>query len=369
MIKPLRPGYSFFTLGRNDSTQLTRINHACPIVADFTFYFDRGNDFFAWPDLCFEAGHRYVGIRYDDKLVGYGMIGLNRGHLGNDDGTFLYLGDWRILPDHRGHDLGLQGTEVLHEDVPDEVRYGYCLVKRGNTTVEGLLRTRESTNWTARPLCGFTAINLLFIFKPAPPRRHHIRRATTADASLMADAMGRAWAGKLFAPPAPDPQAVSQDLARLERIRQGGYYIALESGQVIGALRVWDSHSVKRTTVLCYPRRGKLLRLGYMGAQKLLSGMAPLPPDGGSFRALTLHRVAVPEQDPEVLRDLILAVLRDHHGCGYHMAHLGFTEHDPLRTAVRRLPAQRFDSEIYLIARRGEVLREAMEPWIDIASI
>jgi len=69
MIEPLNPAYSFQALDRGDGPQLARINRACPIVADFTFYFDRGDDFFAWPDRCFEEGYRYAGIVCDDELV------------------------------------------------------------------------------------------------------------------------------------------------------------------------------------------------------------------------------------------------------------------------------------------------------------
>jgi hypothetical protein len=98
--------------------------------------------------------------------------------------------------------------------------------------------------------------------------------------------------------------------------------------------------------------------------------MAPLPGPGEAFRALTLHRVAVPGGDAGVLRDLLLAVLRDHHGRGYHMAHMGFVVGDPLQRAVRLLPCQRFDADIHFIRRAGLAPPPAAGlPWVDLARI
>jgi hypothetical protein len=48
---------------------LQEINRACPVVSDFTFWFDRGEDFFRWPELVYERFF-YVGIFADDDLVG-----------------------------------------------------------------------------------------------------------------------------------------------------------------------------------------------------------------------------------------------------------------------------------------------------------
>lgn len=369
MIEALNPTYSFEGLRREDGPRLGEINRRCPIVADFTFYFDRGEQFFAWADCTFDD-YRYTGIYCEEELVGYGMIGLNSGWIGSELGQHLYLGDWRILPGHRGFSLGQQGAEELAVDLPEEVTCGYCLVKRGNATVEWILRTRSAAQWTVQPLCDFEAINLLLLFRPAAPQRHRIRRATTQDAELLADVMRQAWDGRLFAP-VVSPEQVARDIGELQRSGDGAYFVAEQRGQVKGVLRAWDTHRIRRTVVLGYSRKGQAIRLAVAGARQLLRSFPSLPAPGQAFRSLTLHRVAVPNDDPEVLRDLLLAVVRDYHGQGYHMAHLGFCGGDPLRSAVRRLPAQRFESAIHLICRRGYDPPEAERggPWVDLQRI
>lgn len=370
MIEAMNPAYAFELLQRSDGARLHEINRGCPVEADFTFYFDRGADFFAWPDGAFER-YRYIGIFCEGELVGYGMIGVNRGWVGSEVGEHSYLGDWRILPGHRGASLGQQGAEVLAADLPDELTCGYGLVKRGNAPVEWMLRTRTAAHWTVQPLCAFTAVNLLFLYRPAPPRRHRVRRATTADADILADLMRRAWGGRLFAPEV-DVAAVRRDIEELERDGSGAYYLVEKSSShAAGAVRAWDSWRVRRTVVLGYTTRGKLIRLGFAAAGRLLRGMAPPPAAGEAFRSINLHRVAVPDDDPEVLRELVLAVIRDHHGRGYHMAHLGLCDGDPLAPAVRALPAQRFQSEIHVFTRRGfdPPEPERPVPWIDLERI
>jgi hypothetical protein len=369
VIEALNPAYAFERLQRSDGARLHEINRGCPIEADFTFYFDRGADFFAWPDGAFER-YRYIGIFCEEELVGYGMIGINRGWVGSELGQHLYLGDWRILPGHRGASLGQQGAEALAVDLPEELTCGYCLVKRGNSPVEWILRTRSADQWTVRHLCPFSAVNLLILFRPAAPRRHKVRRATAEDAELLADLMRRAWDGRLFAPEVT-VDAVRQDIQRLNREGEGAYYLAERRGHPAGLLRAWDASAVRRTVVLGYTQRGRLIRLAFGAARHLLRGMASPPGPGEAFRSLTLHRVAVPDSDPAVLRDLLLAVIREHHGRGYHMAHLGLCGGDPLALAVRGLPAQRFLSEIHVITRRGFDPPEAERPvpWIDLERI
>jgi hypothetical protein len=193
-----------------------------------------------------------------DQLVGYGMIGLDRGWVGAALEPLVYLGDFRILPEHRSLSLGQQAAELLGAELGDDVRHGYCLVKRGNRTVEWILQTRNAPGWLVRPLCSFTTVNLLFTVR-WPARGRGVRRASPADADALAETMRRAWDGRLLAPRV-SAESVARDLEELERTGTGGYYLAERRGRVAGALRVWDSHAVRRTVVLRLTRRGELVR-------------------------------------------------------------------------------------------------------------
>src|SRR5512138_2973399 len=84
-------------VGREDGPALLAINRACPIEANFTFFFDRAPDFFAWPDAVFDE-YEYLGVYSEEQLVGYGLWGTLDGWVGDGWGSYMYGGDLRMLP-------------------------------------------------------------------------------------------------------------------------------------------------------------------------------------------------------------------------------------------------------------------------------
>ena len=63
------------SLSASFGPELQEINRACPIVSGLTFWFDRGEDFFRWPELVYDRFF-YVAVFADGDLVGYCMAGL-----------------------------------------------------------------------------------------------------------------------------------------------------------------------------------------------------------------------------------------------------------------------------------------------------
>ena len=363
-------GFHFRPLDRSHGPRMLEINRRCPIEADFTFFFDRDPDFFAWPEHNFDS-FEYTGIFEGERLVGYGMTGLNRGLLQGDPARFFYLGDWRILPGARGSDLGRRAGAALVKSQPADVALGYGLVKQGNTRAEHIVSTTRDWGWEILHLCTFEAVNVFLLGRPRPPRRYRVRRARVEDIEAMAAVMARAWKGRLFAPPVT-PALLKAELQRLAPRGLGveRFYLAEDARGIVGLLGAWDTHPYRRTHVLGYSPRGKLIRLLYGQARRLLREMAPLPRTGQAFRGLTLTRMAIPGGAPAVLEDLLRQVLHEHAGAGYHMLHAGFSRGDPLLRAVRVFPAQRFISEIHLFKKVDLRLPGGPgQPWIDLARI
>lgn len=359
---------SFRPLDRSAEHRLHEINRRCPIQADFTFFFDREPDFFAWPDRNFEK-HRYTGIFEGETLVGYGMAGLNHGHVGTTQRPYLYVGDWRIVPEARGRRLAEQAVEALVDSFPDDVVVGFSLIKRGNIAAETIAKTAQAQRWVPSHLCSFEAVNLLPIMKPRRPRRFAVRRATPSDKDEMADLARKAWRGRTFA-----PHLTSDDWEKkLSQNGTTGYFLAESGSRLVGLLGVSDTHHHHRITVLGYSSRGNLVRFLYRQARRVARHLPALPQPQSAFRTLTVHDVAVADSDPTVLRDLLKAVLREHHGQGYHMVHVGFPGDDPLKPAVGWFPSQKFMSEIMIATRRdalssiGDIDRT--NPWIDLLKI
>jgi GNAT superfamily N-acetyltransferase len=350
-------------LTSDDAERLLALHRACPIEADFSFYFDRSPSFFAWPDAAFD-GYAYVGGFEGDELVGCALLATAgcEAH----GGTFSYAGDARVLPSARGRGFLRRAAAALAPLVaPPGVAVG--LVKRGNAAAAGALASLGVPGLAVSSLCAYRAVNLLLV-RPAPAAlRCHVRRAREDDLPLLADLMARAFRGRPFAPPAT-VEALLRDLVRLPGLAVEDFYLAFTGGEPVGALGAWDSDSVRRIAVLRYSWRGQLARVGYALACRLYPGAVSLPAPGDSFRAVTTTRVAVPRGDPAILHDLLAAVYRDRLGRGFHMIHMGLAERDPLLAGVRGFPRQTFVSDLVLVATPGgeRWLPDGGPPYLDL---
>jgi hypothetical protein len=345
------------------------INRACPVVADFTFYFDRAPDFYAWPERVFQ-GYRYAGVFQDDGMVGYCMLGYRSGWVGDSWGTYFYVGDARVLPAARGHRLAESAALALEPLVPADVRLGVVLVKKGNRPADRIIRTTRPDDFVVQRLRGFEAVSIPLLF-PLPGRGGCVvRPAAMEDAPAVAALMRRAYADRLLA-----PRVDEQELLRVWRTpgrEPERYRVAERHGRIVGVVGFWDMDPLRRTRVIRYSYRGAWLRRLYGVAARLRSARAAsLPAAGEAFRALTAVDVAIEGGDPGILREILAAAVADHRVQGYHLLHVGFTEDDPLRDAVRSPLVQRFHSDLYLLVRRRDAARidPSRVPYVDLAMI
>jgi hypothetical protein len=345
------------------------INRACPVVADFTFYFDRAPDFFAWPEQVFQ-GYQYAGVFRDAGLVGYCMLGYRSGRIGASSGRYFYVGDARVLPSARGHRLAERAALALEPLVPPDVRLGVALVKKGNRPADRIVRTALPDDFVVQRLCGFEAVSIPLLFPLRGRAGCAVRPATMEDAPAVVALMRRAHGDRLLA-----PRVDEQELRRVWRTpgrEPERYRVAERDGRIVGVVGFWDMDPLRRTRVIRYSGRGAWLRRLYGLAARIRSvRAAPLPLAGEAFRALTAVDVAIEGNDPDILSDILAVAVADHRDQAYHLLHVGFAGDDPLREAVRSPLVQRFHSDLYLLVRRGDADRLAPGPlpYVDLAMI
>jgi hypothetical protein len=347
---------------------LLAINRACPITADFVFYFDREPDFFRWPHMVFDS-HEYEGIYRDGSLVGYCMAGFRRGWAGRGWGTIFYVGDARVLPSARGEGLTLRAARRLEERLPPEVSLGFFLVKQGNVPATVIAGTARPRGWDIQPLCGFEVLNIPLLFRSRSNHGCRVRPAAIDDVAAVAALAQRTSEGRLLAPYL-DAETLCHSWQEAE---QGTdyHFVAERSGHLCGAATFRDLGAARRTRVLRYAPRTLPLRLVHGATARLLPEVSPLPRPGEEFRALTTTLLAVQGSDPEVARALIAAAVDVGLRRRYHLLHIGFADGDPLRAAARGMIAQRFRSDLYVAVRHGAERSVASPgiPQVDLALI
>lgn len=358
-------------LGRTHNDALVELFRASPIVADFTVCFDRHPDFFAFPELAYDS-YEYQGLFQRDRLVGCVMCAVLTGWLGprRGYGTYCYAGDGRTAPDVRGgHAVMSAAFDMVREH--EEAPLVLGVIKEGNRPAAHLVETLDYDDFEVHELARFEAANIILLHRRRRDLTTRVRRATARDIPEMAEVMARAFRGRLFAPRIT-AERLARDTERMPGLGIGQYYVAIRDGRIVGALGAWDMGELKRTLVLRYSLVGRLLASGYRLGRVLFRQAAPLPAANQPFRELTITRMAVPDRDPAVLRDLLVAAGNDALRNGFHMMHVGFTGDDPLRAATRKGLVQRFRSTLWVGCRRGgdgaELIRGA-DPYVDLSII
>jgi hypothetical protein len=195
-----------------------------------------------------------------------------------------------------------------------------------------------------------------------------IRQSTVEDLPQIAALLKKVGQQKQFFP--------SWDLGRLA---EDDYCYGLSpnhflglwvGGQLKGVVGFWDQKEIKQTRVLGYNRGMGLLRPLY-NAHSMLRGGMRLPAPGGVLSYLTLHSVAVENDDPELLRLLLDYAVSYFHG-EYDALVCGFFSNDPLAQLAAKYRRQLLLSEHFLVSFDGDP-REQLDshrPWyVEVARL
>jgi GNAT superfamily N-acetyltransferase len=352
--------YSFRDLGAADADALLDVTRACHVAAGVVLRFDREPDPLLWPRRVLDA-HRYVGAFTGGRLVAFGLAGFRRGWLGDRWGEWGYVGDFRVLPAHRGRGLSHRLADALAERVADAVPLWVALVARGNRPGEELRAAHVlPPGLSLAPLADLEVVTL-----PAwlPLRGGGAVETLEARDCDEAAAFAReALAGRLLAPDVTPDGFDASCVAGTGTVRR--CWIARDGrrGRIAGVLVAADLHACRQVTVVRYPGSALPLRLAWGLARHARRGVPALPPPGGALRGLTVSWLAAAGDDPVVARGLLARAVAAAGAAGLHAVHVAFASGDPLRRAVRGCPASVFRSRLSAVVHAGALpaLRAAL---------
>lgn len=355
-------GFTICRLGPADVDELRRIDRACTIESEIAMRFDRGDDFFAWANLCFER-HVYLGISAGGELVGFALVGLFTGQVLGEPTPCTYVGDVRVAPEWRGQ--GALGAMIREStaSVWPEAPLGLGVTKSGNRAGEGVASAffRQSGVFAAPPVPLEVDVLPTFL-RPRPPGGIDTRPARREDAPLVADLLWRHLAGRSFAP-LPTADDVEALFAR-PGLEPASWVVAERRGRAVGVLGAWDLTPLRGTVVTRYSAAARLLRGLHRLARLAWRRMPPLPELGETLRVLVTTHVTADE--PVVLRAMLVEALRRGHEAGHHAVTVGFVGHDPLAPAVRGLLRLPVRSRLHRFGR-GRRPPTGDRPWFDLS--
>ncbi len=332
-----------------DEADLRALLRDNPMPGRVSIALTREPDFFA---AAAAEGHIHQAIVARDtdtgRAVALGCRSVADAFIVGRPAPLGYLGTLRVDRRHRGR--------------PGVIRRGYAMLRRlhdadraapfyltsivaGNRRAEALLTSGRAGLPAYRPVDAFATLAL-----PTRQRRRGgrttIRRGTPAmldDIAALLDRHGRRfqfarrWTADAIACPRRTPNLSPDD-----------FLVATRAGRAIGCLAVWDQRPFRQAVAAAYaPSLARLRRP--LNCLAPLLGTAPLPPPGQVIAQAAVSHVAVDDDAPAVLCDLLSEALSAARPRLDYLA-LGLSaRHPALRAVRRRFAHRRYDSRLYVV--------------------
>ncbi|MFP1682999.1 hypothetical protein ACLD0W_10825 [Alloalcanivorax sp. C16-1] len=191
--------------------------------------------------------------------------------------------------------------------------------------------------------CGTIETSLIYTRprRAGTPADVTVRRTGRGDELEMSALLAREGARKQFFP-----------WGAAEQLAGDGFLGVWRGERLMGLLGYWDQKAIKQTRVLGY-RGGRGWWRPFYNLHSRVRGGFRLPPPGGYLSYLSLHTVAVADNDPFWLQCLLDQAVADFHG-RYDALVCGFFLDDPLAAVAAGYRRQCLYSDHFLVSYDGD---------------
>lgn len=299
-------------------------------------------------------------VEADGAVEGTGAILVRDGYLEGRPVRVGYLGDLRFSPRVQGRQLLDRFYATVLRGASERLRCDYFLtavIASNERALRALtVRTRRAER-RGRPV--YTLLREFDIrsFHLVVPRRREklrytVRSATEGDLAAIAgcidaDARRRPFGYAL------GEAALRRRLARWPGLRPSSFLVAHDTrGAIVGCLAPWDATPVKRMVVAAYRGGMRHARLAHDLAAAMLD-RPELPAEGEALDYQYLTHVAVPSDDPTIMRALLQTAYAAARRDRRHCLSLFVPQGDPLAPAYRTYLATNLRARLYLVTLPG----------------
>lgn len=336
---------------------------------DFTLHFDRAPKFFSLSKAGFEYS-RYAGLFINGILKGFVGTSYYDGMVNGKKESIIYYTNLYVLPEARKRGFFFSSSEVLMKNKYKNARLGLTVVMKGNANANKLIgrRAEEYPLSFYSRICGdLTVHNILISLRKRKSKAHIVRKATLADTQTIVALLQKNLEGRSFAP-IIDKDSFLNNIDRRPNFSIENYYVAEKEGKIVGVCGAMDLNPLKRTRVIVYKGKLRLIRFIYMLLRPIL-GMPPLPKKGESFKDVTLIDYACENNDPSIMESLIRAIYLEYRKLNFNSIIFGSYSDDPLLDAVRKFHSTKVESNILLGCESEELLSSVTveKPYVNVA--
>ncbi len=332
-----------------DNEQLLSLFSDVPMRGSLVLSTERSPDFFALYDQQDATTECWV---YDDNgsINAMGTFIYRAGWHNGQPATVTYLGDLRARPNARGALARLYGETLATSAKPHDTAGFYTGILASNEQALAAL-TRRSKKRSGQPiyhpLRDYDAVQVQFFRKPPAVSGVAV---VTADQLAISDVtafLNDAHRDRPFG--YRFDRELPHRLANWPGFSAENTYVAHDgSGAIVGVCTAWDAAPVKQYRVRAYRGSMRAFRWAYNAAAWPL-GQPSLPAPGACFNYLYLANLAVPSNDPDVLRALLRRVMSDNSRAGYHFIMVYMERGARLNEALGGLMVQRLPFRLFAV--------------------
>jgi len=334
-----------------DEADIRHLLRGAPVGGWVSLSYEREPDFFRAAATEGDVHETLIGRdNTNGKLVVMASRSIRDAWINGQPSRLGYLGQLRLAASHRSRPWpvleGYRWIRRMVEDGPDAACHITSIVS-SNLLARRLLTSRARNLPTYRALGGFWTLALPCRGKRTRGEGRAIVDGAPSRREEITDFLAAENARFQFA-----PRWTYDDLwsdTRCPGLGARDFVLAYRKGRLAGCVAIWDQRPFKQYVVRGYPRTlGAIRPIVSMAASA--AGWPRLPPVGSVLRQAALSHLAVRDDDPDVLRELLAAALDRAGRRGIEMASLGLGDSHPLLATARSIFRHlAYRSDLYLI--------------------
>jgi hypothetical protein len=304
--------------GPADDPELRRLLRENPVPGPVSISYEREPDYFLAASVEGDPSQTIVG-RDGDRVVGLGSRSIHTAYVDGEPRPIGYLGQLRLDRGFRGRaHLLFQGYDLFRElhRGSGPPFYLTSLVD-GNRAAERILASGHPRLPRYRFFDSFKVLAL----KVRAARPSRVRPARAEDLPDIVDVLRRFGSRHQLC-----RRWTAEELLRARGLSVEDFLLGVSGGRMVGCSALWDQSGFKQAVVR-----------GYSSLLRLLRPVLGLPELGEPLRMAYLSHVAVVDDDPGVLVELIRGTMVRARERGIRYLVLGLAERNPMLPAVREL--------------------------------
>ncbi len=363
-------GYDLRWATRADEPDVRALVGSVPMPGAVSVRFAREPDYFLGATIMGDPCDVLVARERDGGvLAGIACRAEHRAFVNGAETILGYIGQIRVAPGARGNWLVHRGAKLFRDAGAPGLLYAGVIATDNPRARDLLVGRRPPLGLRAVRVSGLTTCAILLRPRHAPRIRGlDVVPASAGRIADVVDFLRRSGPKRQFF-----PAYTADDFAggvTLRGLAPGDVMVAYRGDAIVGVMAAWDQSAYKQDIVEAYGPSLQRLRPAY-DLMARLAGASPLTPPGRAMPLAFAACACVADDDPTVMRALVVVCARHARERGKAYLMLGLADGDPLLPVVRRFLHVTYRSDLYALSWTTDPasVLDGRVPYIEIATL